>query len=278
MSNFYQRAITGAVFVAVLIGAIYFHFYSFLFLFATILVLSLLEFYKIVRSTNVSPQSVTGVITGLILFITVAIAQATGEYYLYVINIPVIFLIFIIELFKKHKQPFLNISYTILGVIYIALPISLLNLLVVAPGVNYYPSIVLGFFFLLWSYDTGAYIGGRLLGRNKLFERISPKKTWEGAIAGLVISIGISYLISQYFTLLLFEQWAVMAVIIAVTGTLGDLTESMLKRSADIKDSGSLLPGHGGVLDRFDALFISVPFVVAYLYLFVSNNLPGNFF
>lgn len=278
MNNFYQRTITGALFVVVLIAAIYFHFYSFLLLFSAVIIFSLIEFYKIIESTGARPQKQYGILASLILFATVAIAQSSGEYYVYLIHLPIIFLVFILELFRKKDFPFLNIAYTILGIIYIAIPVSLLNLLVVAPGANYYPAIVLGFFFLLWSYDTGAYLTGRLIGKHKLFERVSPKKTWEGAIGGLVISIGIAYIISQYFTLLLFEQWAVMAVIIAVTGTLGDLTESMLKRSTNIKDSGSLLPGHGGVLDRFDALYISVPFVVAYLYLFVSNNLHFNFF
>jgi phosphatidate cytidylyltransferase len=278
MNNFYQRAITGAVFVAVLIGAIYFHFYSFLILFAAVIVLALLEFYKIIQTQDIIPQKWYGISAGLILFGTIAYAQATGEYYILILNIPVIFLIFIFELFRNSKMPFTNIAYTILGIIYVALPVALLNLLVLAPGANYYPHIVLGFFFLLWSYDTGAYLVGRWLGRNKLFERISPKKTWEGAIGGLVISLGIAYIISRYFTLLILEQWIAISVIIALTGTLGDLTESMLKRSSDIKDSGTLLPGHGGILDRFDALFISVPFIVAYLYLFVSNNLHSNFF
>jgi phosphatidate cytidylyltransferase len=278
MSNFYQRAITGAFFVAVVIAAVYFHFYSFLLLFAAVIFLSLIEFYKIIQTTEIIPQKWFGIVGGLILFVSFAIAQATGYFYFFLINIPVIFLVFIFELFRNGKFPFINIAYTLLGIIYISLPISLFNFLVISPGGNYYPDLILGFFFLLWSYDTGAYLTGRLLGKNKLFERISPKKTWEGAIGGLIISIGIAYIISQYFTLLLFEQWVIMAVIIAVTGTLGDLTESMLKRSTAIKDSGSLLPGHGGVLDRFDALYISIPFVVAYLFLMVSNNFDGKFF
>jgi phosphatidate cytidylyltransferase len=278
MSNLYQRTITGAFFVAVVIGAVYFHFYSFLLLFAAVIVLSLLEFYKIIQTTDIIPQKWFGIVAALILFVSFAIAQSTGYFYFFLVNIPVLFLVFIFELFLKNKLPFLNIAYTLLGIIYISLPVSLFNFLVISPGGNYYPDLVLGFFFLLWSYDTGAYLSGRLFGKNKLFERISPNKTWEGAIGGLFISIGIAYIISQYFTLLLFEQWVIMAIIIAVTGTLGDLTESMLKRSTDIKDSGSLLPGHGGVLDRFDALYISVPFVVAYLYLLVSNNFDGKFF
>ena len=278
MNNFYQRTITGAVFVAVLIGAIYFHYYSFLILFSLIIILSLLEFYKIVKSENVIPQRFAGIAASVILFATVAYSQATGNFIYLLINFPVIFLIFINELFKNKKNPFYNIAFTVLGIIYIALPVSLINLIVISPGADYNPVLILGYFFLLWSYDTGAYLVGRLTGKNKLFERVSPKKTWEGAIGGIVISVGISYIISQNYILLSFSEWAVIAVIIAVTGTLGDLTESMLKRSTDIKDSGSLLPGHGGLLDRFDALFVSIPFVTAYLYLIISDQLQINFF
>lgn len=278
MNNFFQRTITGIVFVAVLIGAIYFHYYSFLILFSLIVILSLSEFYKIVKSENVNPQKVTGVAAAIILFATVAYSQATGNFIYLLINFPVLFLIFIVELFRNKKNPFNNIAFTVLGIIYIALPVSLINLIVISPGSEYNPVLILGYFFLLWSYDTGAYLVGRLIGKNKLFERVSPKKTWEGAIGGIIISIGISYIISQYYVLLSFYQWAVIAVLIAVTGTLGDLTESMLKRSTDIKDSGSLLPGHGGLLDRFDALFVSIPFVTAYLYLIISDQLQINFF
>ena len=278
MNNFYQRAITGLIFVAVLIEAIYFHFYSFLFIFTLVIIISLLEFYKILESKDISPQKLTGTIVGVIFFLSVAYAQATGKFVLILINFPLLFSIFITELFRKKQFPFLNIAYTVLGIVYIALPITLFNLVSISQDANYFPEIILGFFFLLWSYDTGAYLGGRLTGKNKLFERISPGKTWEGAVSGLIISIGIAYIISQYYTLLTFGQWSVVAIIIAVTGTFGDLTESMLKRSLQIKDSGKLLPGHGGMLDRFDALFISVPFVVAYLYLFVSNNIHTNFF
>ena len=278
MSNFLQRTITGILFVLVLISAVYFHFFSFLFLFALIIILSQLEFYKIVKTDEVKPQKISGIITGLILFATFSWAHYSNQYYILLINLPVIFTIFIFELFRKSKNPFMNIAYTILGILYIALPVSLLTFIVIAHNGEYNPALLLGYFFLLWSYDTGAYLIGRLAGKNKLFERISPKKTWEGAVGGLIISVGIAYILNIYFPLLTFTQWAAVAVIIAITGTFGDLIESMLKRSSDLKDSGNILPGHGGILDRFDALFISVPFVITYLYLIVSYNLDINFF
>ena len=123
---------------------------------------------------------------------------------------------------------------------------------------------------MLWANDTGAYLVGVKFGRTKLFERHSPKKTWEGFIGGALISAGVALIISHYFTELEWQQWVIMAVLISFFGTTGDLIESMFKRSINVKDSGGILPGHGGLLDRFDGLFLAVPVVYAYLYL-ISN-------
>ena len=132
-------------------------------------------------------------------------------------------------------------------------------------GGSYYYQIVLGFFFLLWANDTGAYLVGRKLGRTKLFERISPKKTWEGSLGGAVLGIGVGYLNAQIFTDLSLFNWIIVALLVVVFGSLGDLVESLFKRSLNIKDSGKLLPGHGGLLDRFDGIFIAAPIVYTYL-------------
>lgn len=120
---------------------------------------------------------------------------------------------------------------------------------------------------MLWTNDTGAYLAGRFFGKHKLFERISPKKTWEGSIGGGILTIGVAFILSVYFTNLDQTNWIVLAILVAVFGGLGDLVESMLKRSLNIKDSGNLLPGHGGILDRFDGLLLSIPFIYSYLYL-----------
>jgi phosphatidate cytidylyltransferase len=126
----------------------------------------------------------------------------------------------------------------------------------------------LAFLLMLWTNDTGAYLSGRFLGRTKLFERHSPKKTWEGFIGGALLTIGTATLLSHYFSDVHWRQWASMAVYISLVGTFGDLVESMFKRSINIKDSGGILPGHGGLLDRFDGLLLSAPLVFAFLYLF----------
>ena len=130
--------------------------------------------------------------------------------------------------------------------------------------------IIIGFFILLWSSDTGAYLAGRFFGKHKLFERISPKKTWEGSIGGGVLSLIAAYVISLFFHNIELKDWMILAIITVVGGGLGDLVESMHKRNLNVKDSGNLLPGHGGILDRFDGLFIAVPFIYAYL-IIVSN-------
>jgi phosphatidate cytidylyltransferase len=122
--------------------------------------------------------------------------------------------------------------------------------------------------FLIWASDTGAYFSGKALGRTKLFERISPGKTWEGWVGGTLFCLGVAYVLSLYLADLELGYWLGVAAIVSVFGVLGDLSESMLKRSLGVKDSGNLLPGHGGILDRFDSLLMVVPFVVAFLKIF----------
>ncbi|MEO0775984.1 MAG: phosphatidate cytidylyltransferase, partial [Bacteroidota bacterium] len=126
---------------------------------------------------------------------------------------------------------------------------------------------VFGLLLLTWSNDTAAYLVGSRIGKTPLFPRISPKKTWEGSLGGVVITFLIAFLISQWFREHSTKQWLVLAGIVAIFGSTGDLVESMLKRSENIKDSGNLLPGHGGVLDRFDAFIFLLPFATAYLLL-----------
>ena len=132
------------------------------------------------------------------------------------------------------------------------------------------PYPLLGFFILIWTGDTMAYLGGMTFGRHRLFERISPKKSWEGSITGGLFALAMAWFLSLFFTELSTPQWMGMAAIIIVTGTLGDLAESLLKRSVGAKDSGQLLPGHGGFMDRLDSVFLSAPFVFVYLNLLTS--------
>ena len=278
MNNFRTRALTGAVFVAVMVGCIWWSYWTMASLFLVISVLGLWEFYSLLEKNNFHPQKNTGIIICIVLntyfvyLVSDNVLAAMLLSYTFWLFIPVTMLIFFIELFRNKPFPFQNIGFTFLGLLYIQIPFLFLSSLAIKSDVDikhfneiFTPYIILGFFFLIWSNDTFAYLVGRAIGRTKLFERISPKKTWEGFVGGVICTQGIAYILSIYFTELAPIHWHVVALIVSVFGTLGDLVESMFKRSLGIKDSGNILPGHGGILDRFDGVLLSSPFVVTYL-------------
>ncbi len=272
MSNLITRTLTGAVFLAVMIGGILWNFWSYMFLFTLVSILGIWEFFSLMKNRISSSQKAAGIALGLIL-----IAASCGKYFypvaeglfskglfLLVLVLPVFL---IIQLFRKGSVLIL-FSPVLFGILYVVLPFCLLILSYSSE--SYWSSgnhtrIILGYFFLIWANDTFAYLVGISIGKHRLYERISPKKSWEGFIGGIICTQGIAYLFSLYVTELSLVHWLVLAFIVSVTGTLGDLVESMFKRSLGVKDSGNILPGHGGILDRFDAVLISSPFVVTYL-------------
>jgi phosphatidate cytidylyltransferase len=175
------------------------------------------------------------------------------------------------ELYLKKKNPVLNWAYSMLSQMYIALPFALLNVLAFqndpeTTSVSYNPILPLSIFVFLWLNDTGAYCFGSLFGKHRLFERISPKKSWEGSIGGGIVAIAASFAFAYFFPVMTWAEWAGLALVVVIFGTWGDLTESLLKRQLQIKDSGSILPGHGGMLDRFDSSLMAIPAGVVYLY------------
>ncbi len=177
----------------------------------------------------------------------------------------------ITELYLKKANPIGNWAYTMLSQLYVALPFALLNVLAFQNSpetscVSYNPILPLSIFVFIWLSDTGAYCVGSLIGKHRLFERISPKKSWEGSIGGAVFSIASSFAFARFFPFMTMWQWAGLAVVVVIFGTWGDLTESLMKRQLDIKDSGNILPGHGGMLDRFDSALMAIPAAVVYLY------------
>ncbi|MCO6499766.1 MAG: phosphatidate cytidylyltransferase [Vicingus serpentipes] len=267
------RTITGFLFVISIVAAIYYGPYSSALLFLIIILLGVDEFYNLVKKSNhIQPINYWGGITALILMGTlITAAQNNINFKWILIPVSMLFFTFIIELFRKKEHPFLNIAYTLLGILYVVIPFAMLyhlgyyNNPIFSSQFSY--QLIIGFFILLWANDTGAYLAGKFLGKHKLFERISPKKTWEGSIGGAILSIALSILIAQYYTNINITEWVIVSIIIVVFGGIGDLVESMLKRSLGIKDSGKLLPGHGGILDRFDGLLIAAPFVYCYLQL-----------
>lgn len=262
------RAITAFFFTIVMLGSILLGGYTFTAFYLLLSTVSLLEFYRLIKIGGIRPHRNIGVIAAAIIFLLTAsfhFFQLETKFLLLII--PVFFSVFIAELYKKEKIPFANIAYTFVGFVYITIPFCFFYSLGYLESLNTYSfHLPLAFLFMLWASDTGAYLFGMNFGRHRLFERHSPKKSWEGFFGGLFTSLLVSFLISLWFTELHGFVWAGMATIIVCFGTLGDLVESMLKRSLDAKDSGSFLPGHGGFLDRFDGLFLAAPIVYVYLY------------
>jgi phosphatidate cytidylyltransferase len=263
------RAITAFFFTIVMLGSIFLGAYTFSAFYLLLSILALFEFYKMIGIVGVKPHQFIGALAAGLIFLGTAsfkLLQVDEKYLLLIV--PVLFAIFIAELYKKNENPFTNIAYTFVGLIYVTVPFCFFYALGFLNGANAYSfHLPLSFLLMLWANDTGAYLFGMKLGKHKLFERHSPKKSWEGFFGGVFTSLLVSFLISLQFTEMQPLVWAGMAVIISCFGTLGDLVESMLKRSLNVKDSGTFLPGHGGFLDRFDGLLISAPLVFVYLYL-----------
>ena len=275
LKNFLVRTASGAVLLAIVAGASL-SIYSYALLLFAIMVIGLVEFYKMARHNGSKPQFVTGIAMGIVLFNAIAL-PAIGIYNnnfegmetllsATIISIAIITpLCLIIELFKVSETPMRNIATTILGVLYITIPLSLMMYIpMLLAGKEWQPWYFLFYLFIVWANDVFAYLVGVTMGKHRLCERISPKKSWEGFIGGILGAIGVGAL-GAYFLDGRYEIWICLAAIIAITGVLGDLVESMFKREADVKDSGRIMPGHGGVLDRFDALLISAPFAFVYL-------------
>jgi phosphatidate cytidylyltransferase len=186
-----------------------------------------------------------------------------------VIIVLLVFIVPIRELYRTDSNnPIPNIATTLFGIVYIAFPFGLMNFMFRYKGIETF-HLLLSMFVILWTADTFAYLVGSKIGKNRLFERISPKKSWEGSIGGAIAALIAAFIFSVYFKEMSLALWLGYALIIVVAGTYGDLIESMFKRSLNIKDSGNILPGHGGILDRFDAVFMAVPAAILYL-MFIS--------
>jgi phosphatidate cytidylyltransferase len=274
MKNITIRTITGAVYVLGVILAIVFDPIILAVFFGLIALIALYEFYNNTKISKISPSTIPGYLLALATyswFILKAFQLETK--YSIIISLLLCFTIFIVELFRKKDNPFTNIAYTILGVIYIVIPMGLTNFIVnplLLPN-RFIPMLLLSVFILAWCNDTFAYLVGIKFGKRRLFERISPKKSWEGFFGGVVaVQIASIVLYKLANTPLEFFDWMILGAIICIIGTFGDLVESMFKRQAGVKDSGKILPGHGGILDRFDILFITIPFIYSYLFLRLS--------
>lgn len=266
MSNLLQRIITALIGVALVLTGIVYSSWTFALVFLIIMVLTLREFYGLISASGNTPFKIWGSFFSFCLFTAVhlAISGWLELKYLWVLP-PLLIMCFFFSLFRQQTyHPIISLGLTLLGVVYIAFPLSLANVIAFKDG-TYQFSLIIGVLLCQWASDTGAYIFGRMLGRTKLFESVSPNKTWEGAIGGGLLAIGVIYIWSLYFTELSGLEWIGLAVIISIFGSYGDLIESLFKRKLAIKDSGSSIPGHGGFLDRFDGLLFALPFVTLYL-------------
>lgn len=262
MNNFWQRTLTGAIFVVVMTGMIWLHAFTFLILLLGIVGVGTFELLRMMDQSPVKSQTPLAYLIGITAVVTAFASAYLHLSFMMLVLIPLAVTVFIGELYRSSERPFWNIASTLLVPLYTAVPFVFLIFIGFHSG-DYQPAIILSFIGMIWTSDTGAYLAGVTLGRHKFFPRISPKKSWEGFIGGVLLTLGLgvalSYLLNQPLSLMLG-----MALIISVLGAMSDLVESMLKRSVGAKDSGTLLPGHGGILDRFDAFVLTAPMVYFY--------------
>ncbi|MDD2797334.1 MAG: phosphatidate cytidylyltransferase [Bacteroidales bacterium] len=269
MSELLKRSITGFILVAVMIAAIALHSFSAMGLFVFITFFTLREFYSLTRSFSPNNSKLVSAIMGVYIVMASFLSALQFfskwlllPYFLYLIYL------FISELYNKKSASILSIAVSLFGHFYIAIPFALIGWFGFFYSYTYQPILILALFFTIWVNDSGAYLVGSQIGKHRLFERISPKKSWEGFFGGLIIAVAFSQLIAHYFPIISPLKWVGFSIITSISATYGDLFESFLKRSIGVKDSGTILPGHGGMLDRFDAPLFAIPTVMIYLYFF----------
>ena len=283
LKNFLVRTASGAVLLGIVLAAIFSGVWGYGALLLAVTIIGVWEFYGLARAKGSEPQRCMGMLMSLALFF----AGFISSLYIYgetddenVLGLGVSLLLifamllvitFVIEVFRNHQTPMYNIATTIMGAVYVALPMAILTILpsllnsLIYRGDAWIPWVFLFYLLLVWGNDVFAYLVGVTMGKHRMCERLSPKKSWEGFAGGVagsaaVGAIAASVLGGSY------GVWIGLAIVVALSSVVGDLIESMFKRDAGVKDSGAIMPGHGGILDRFDALIISAPFALIYLY------------
>lgn len=278
VQNLITRSITGVLFVAIMVTG-FLHYLAMVFLFALITGMTIWEFTGLVNNReNVTVNRMISTVAGVYLFMAIAginsgFIQTNAVFVPYLLTIVYLF---ISSLYTKYKDPVNDWAYTMLAQMYIALPLSMINVLAFRQTpdgtTHFYFLLPLSIFIFLWVNDSGAYCSGSLFGKHKLFPRISPGKTWEGSIGGGILVLLTAFLIwfleskGENYSNLNLVEWLGLGLTVIFFGTWGDLVESLFKRTLGIKDSGNILPGHGGMLDRFDSSLMAIPAAVIYLY------------
>ncbi len=267
--NFVQRALFGGLLVAVIVGGILWDWYTMLSVFGVIGMFAVREFHKLTNTEHSAVNPALPSLAAFLLYYTVfmSVSGIGGEVLLLVAGVlygVMIFAMFLMELYRKQDNPLANWANIALGQMYVALPFALLNCLYYCGG-EAEPLMLLALFVMIWCNDTCAYLFGCTFGKHRLFERISPKKSWEGFFGGVLGAMGAAYVFSLLVPSLSLIEWMGMSLVVVVFGTYGDLVESLIKRTLGVKDSGIAIPGHGGWLDRFDSMLFAAPAAVLYL-------------
>jgi len=269
MNNFVKRTLSGILFVSLTAGCILLSSYAFLIVFAVIVGIVVSEFQKLTnQQSDVNVNLWLSVVGAVLLFVSSFLyASQTLPYLVFSLYGMYLVAVLVLELYRQKLNPLHNWAYFILGQVFIALPFSLLNFVLYMA--DYQPIILLSLFVTIWVNDTGAYLVGVSIGKHRLFERISPKKSWEGFVGGALAALLSGYVFSLLIPEISLVEWFVLSEIVVVFATFGDLIESLMKRTVHVKDSGNIMPGHGGLLDRFDSMLLVTPVVFIYLiYLF----------
>jgi len=272
LKNFIQRVAFGILYLVVIIGSLFLGRFAYGFVFLLITLIALYEFYALTKASGAFPQVILSLITGGVVFILSFLVSARlADPGLLLLILPFLIVIFILALFSEKPDVMKNTAISFLGIVYVAIPMSVINLMAFPSGnaFGYTHRIILGILTLVWINDSGAYLVGMTIGRHRLFERISPKKSWEGAIGGALLTLICALWLHLIMGSLHRTDWLFIAVIVSVFGVFGDLTESLFKRSVGQKDSGKIIPGHGGLLDRIDSILFVMP--LAAVYLIISN-------
>jgi len=274
VNNLKTRILSGIVFIAVLICGVIWNQYIFLGVFSLILALGLNELYGLLeKHGDVKISRAINIIGGLLIFVGSYLYFSNTIHSLIVFTpfLLYVLVLFISELYLKHPNPIKSLAYSLLGQVYLSLFFSLLCYIAFNYNVDaqsYHYAYILAMFLFIWVNDSFAYLFGSMLGKNKMFERISPKKSWEGFAGGALCAVIAAIVYAQFFTQIPLFAWVGIACIQVVFGTLGDLIESLFKRTLEVKDSGNIIPGHGGILDRFDSFIFSIPAQFIFLQLF----------
>jgi phosphatidate cytidylyltransferase len=270
-----RRSLTGIVYILLMLAGSAIHPVLFAVVFGSFLFLTQLEFYQLVEKAGNSPRKNTGLTLGVLFFlICFGMANNILPTKSYLIFIPALIFIFLFEAFSERSGILQNSAVTFTGFVYVAIPFSLLNFMV-HPGYPNFPvfnpKVLIGVLFIVWTYDSMAYLFGSKFGKHKINKKISPNKSWEGCIGGTIFALIMGIINALLFKEISTISWMFISILVIVFGTLGDLFESTIKRRLKVKDSGTILPGHGGLLDRFDSLLFVIPIV--YVWLTLSGNL-----